>query len=504
MNFSILDALIVIVYLIGIALVGIFTGGKQKSARDYFLSESHIPWWAVCFAIVATETSALTFISIPGIAYISNFNFLQLTLGYFIGRIIVAVLFIPAYFRGELSTAYAFLEYRFGAAMRKTTSIVFLGTRTFADGVRLYTTAIPLALLLKGFGAFPSIPDSTFYIISIVLMAAVTMTYVFIGGVRAVIWTDVIQMFIYFLGAVLSCIILLDLIPGGWQKVSSIAGAQNKMEILHFGFSNGIKDFFTQPYTFIASALGGIFLSMASHGTDQIIVQRILATNNVRNGKRAMVMSGAIVMLQFIIFLFVGTLLYVYYSGAPISSNEVFPKFIIEKIPSGISGLIIAGLLAAAMSTLSGSISALSSATMMDILVPLSKKKWDENKALNWSRYVSIVWCVILIFVAMLFIQTPKSVVELALSIASYTYGGLLGVFLLGTLTRRVNQHSALIGFFFGITSMTIIILTTSLAWTWYTLVGSSLTFSAALIAHRLIEHRLIEHRLTPHQARKI
>ncbi len=488
MNFSTLDVIIVVAYLVGVALFGIFTGGRQKSARDYFVSESSVPWWAVCFAIVATETSALTFISIPGIAYATNFNFLQITFGYFIGRVIVATLFIPAFFEGELSTAYAFLEKKFGSAMRKTTSIVFMGTRTFADGVRLYTTAIPLALLLKGFGALPNISETSFYIISISIIAVMTLIYVFIGGVRAVIWTDVVQMFIYLFGAVVSIIILLDLIPDGTTNIFSTSIKQGKMNILYSGFDLGFSEFFAKPYTLIASVVGGMFLSMASHGTDHIIVQRILTTNNVRKGQQAMILSGAIIIVQFLLFLFIGTLLFVYYGGAQISVNEVFPKFIIEKIPSGFSGIIIAGLLAAAMSTLSGSISALSSSTVMDIILPLTKNKWNENQKLKRSRIISVIWCVVLVFIAMIFVNTSKTVVELALSIASYTYGGLLGVFLLGVMKKRVSQRSALIGFSVGIITMTFIILQTSIAWTWYTFIGSGITIISSIVIHSFMK----------------
>ena len=487
MNFSYLDVAIIIAYLVGIAVFGIFTGGKQRSARDYFLSDSSIPWWAVCFAIVATETSALTFISVPGIAYLTNLNFLQLALGYLIGRVIVAQLFIPAYFKGELPTAYAFLETKFGSSVRKTISITFMGTRVAADGVRLYTTAIPLALLLKGFGALPAFSPEVFYMISIVVMAIITLIYVFLGGVRAVIWTDVIQMFIYIIGALLSGYVLLDILPLHFDEVTSILTSQNKITFINFGFENGWMQFFSKPYTLIASIIGGMFLSMASHGTDQIIVQRILTTRSVGDAKKAMIGSGIIVFLQFALFLFVGSLLFLYYGGDAYSANEVFPKFIVEKIPSGISGLIIAGLLAAAMSTLSGSISALSSTTMMDIILPLSARKWDDAGMLRTSRWISILWCALLIIVAMFFIRTPKAVVEIALSIASFTYGGMLGVFLLALLKKKILPSAALIGFFSSLIAMTIIILTTSIAWTWYTVIGATLAVGVGYIAQQFL-----------------
>ncbi len=485
MHFTLLDGLIVVLYLFGIALFGILTAGRQRSARDYFLSETSVPWWAVCFAIVATETSAITFISIPGIAYVANLQFWQLTIGYLLGRILVAALFIPAYFRGELSTAYAFLEKRFGARMRRSASVVFMGTRTFADGVRLYTTAIPLALLLRGSGALP-VSEEHFYILSILVMAAVTLFYVFLGGVRAVIWTDVIQMFIYIAGAAAALVLLLGMIPMPVGEMIAKAGAAGKLQLLSSGFEEGIGSFFTKPYSFPAGVIGGMFLSMASHGTDQIIVQRILASGEPRKGKRAMIASGVIVMLQFLLFLAVGILLWIYYGGAPISSNEVFPLFIINHIPSGLCGLIIAGLLAAAMSTLSGSISALSSTTMMDLVVPISRRSWSEEETLRWSRRVSLAWGAALTVAALFFIRTPKSVIELALGAASYTYGGLLGVFLLGVLFRRVGERAAIAGFATGILGMTAVILFTPIAWTWYTIIGAGLCIGGALAAEAL------------------
>lgn len=487
MNFSYLDVIIIFLYIIGVAAFGIIKGGRQKSARDYFLSEKAIPWWAVCFAVVATETSALTFISVPGIAYVSNLNFLQIAAGYIIGRIIVSYLLLPKYFEGELLTAYAYLEKRFGAKTKNFASSVFMITRVFADGVRLYATAIPLAIILKGYNLFTNVPDWQVYSISIIIMAVVTLVYTYTGGVRAVIWTDVIQMFIYIGGGILALIVLINIIPLNFSESVSQLSAKGKLNFINFSFEN----FFSKPYTFIASLLGGIFLSMASHGTDQLIVQRLLTTESLKQSQKALITSGFIVFLQFAMFLFAGSLLYVFFGGAEMKSDEVFPKFIIHNMPTGISGIIIAGLLAAAMSTLSGSISALSSTLVGDIYKPyFGKEKTADGSArretqlLHVSKITAFLWTVILVLSAFIFMNSNQAVVELGLTIASFTYGGLLGTFLLGIFFRNVRQLDAIIGFTAGLLGMIFIIYFTKIAWTWYIIIGAGFTFLAAGISN--------------------
>ena len=481
MNFSYLDIIIIVVYLLGVAAFGILKGGKQKTAKDYFLSEKAIPWWAVCFAVVATETSALTFISIPGMAYIGNLNFLQLAIGYIIGRIIVSYFFLPKYFEGELLTAYSYLERRFGAKTKNFASSVFMVTRVFADGVRLYATAIPIAIIFKGYNLFVDTPDWQIYYIAIILMAIITLVYTYLGGVRAVIWTDVIQMFIYIGGGVLALIVLNSFSTFSFSDSITKLTSSGKLEFLNFYWG---ADFFSKPYTFIASVLGGIFLSMASHGTDQLIVQRLLTTESLQKARRALITSGFIVFVQFALFLFIGSMLYIFFNGEVMKSDEVFPKFIIHYMPSGISGFIIAGLLAAAMSTLSGSISALSSTLVGDIYKPYWGKDKSDSQLLGVSRVVALLWAGVLVLSAFVFMNSDKAVVVLGLSIASFTYGGLLGTFLLGIFFKKMKQTDAIIGFAAGILGMVFIIYFTSIAWTWYTLIGVIFTIITALISN--------------------
>ena len=475
MGFSSIDFVIIIIYLVGVAAFGIVSGGKQKSTHDYFLGSRKIPWWAVCFAIVATETSTLTFISIPGVAYLTNFNFLQLTIGYILGRIVIALLFLPAYFKGNLETAYTFLSNRFGNKTRSAASIVFMITRLFADGVRLYATAIPIKLI-----------TGVDYQTAIIITAVATLIYTYIGGVRAVVWMDVVQMFIYLGGAVMAVWVLLSQLPDGLSSVLTIPNVSEKMRVINFGFNLDFKTFFSTPYTLIGSVLGGMFLSMASHGTDHLIVQRLLTTDSVRSGRKAIVTSGVIVMFQFALFLFIGLLLYAYYGGAKMDANEVFPLYIINNMPHGVSGLIIAGLLAAAMSTLAGSMNSLASAVMFDFYKPYSKKVNSAEHDLKISRLLTAGWCLLLILSAFIFMNTSKTVVELALSIASFTYGGLLGTFLLGALFKKTRQADALVAFASGIIVMVGVIYFTKIAWTWYTVIGSVITVLVGVMVSKM------------------
>jgi SSS family transporter len=458
---NIADYLIIIFYLVGVAAFGILRGGKQKSIKDYFFGSKTVPWWAVCFSIVAAETSALTFISIPGLAFLTNLNFLQITFGFLLGRILVAVFFLPAYAKGELKTAYTFLENRFGSKTRTFASIVFLLTRTAADGVRLFATAIPLKLMLD-----------IDYPIAILIIALVSLVYTYTGGLKGIIWVDVIQMFVYLGGATIAAVYLLNILPDGWTTVLLSASAENKFDIFNLGFSDGISGFFKQPYTLFGGLIGGMFLSMASHGTDQLIVQRLLAAPDLKSSRKAVIGSGIIVIIQFAVFLILGVMLYAHFGKLDIRSDEIFPLFIIEVLPSGLTGLIIAGLFAAALSTLAGSMSSLSSSTMIDIYIPFFGKNVDEAKQLKISRIFTIIWAGLLVCSAILFMESSRAVVELALSIASFTYGGLLGTFLLGLFVKNAKQEDALWGFTTGIIVMISVISLKLVAWTWFTFIG--------------------------------
>lgn len=464
MHVSALDYVIIVFYLIGITAFGKIIGGKQKTVKDYFIGSKEVSWWVISFSIVAAETSTLTFISIPGLAYLTNLNFLQLTFGYLIGRIIVAQFFLPAYYKGELSTAYSYLQKRFGNKTRSLASVTFLFTRTAADGVRLFATAIPLYLMLD---ISP--------MIAIIIIACVALLYTFTGGLKGVIWVDAIQMFIYLGGAILAGIFLLINIPGDIGVIVSSSEISSKLSIFNLGFDTGFAGFFSQPYTLLSGLIGGAFLSMSSHGTDQLIVQRLLAAKNLVESKKALITTGVIIIFQFALFLAVGVLLYAYYGSLNVKSDEIFSKFIIEVLPSGVKGIIIAGLFAAALSTLAGSITSLSSSVMMDLYIPF-KKSIDEKKNLLYSKLLTIFWAVMLIFSAFVFMESSKAVVEIALSIASFTYGGLLGTFLLGLSNKKIQQNHAIAGFISAIVIMSFIIFFKVVAWTWFILIGVCVT----------------------------
>ncbi|MFO7620336.1 MAG: sodium:solute symporter [Bacteroidales bacterium] len=481
MNFTYLDAIIVVAYLAGITWFGIRLAGKQTTTQDYFLGGRKIPWWVVCFSIVATETSTLTFISIPGLAYLTNLNFLQITFGYFLGRVVVAYVILPSYFKGELGTAYSFLTKRFGTPMKNMASGVFMMTRLAADGVRLFATAIPLALILKGTFIGQNFSNQWIYVVSIITIALITYSYTFLGGLKSVVWMEMVQLLIYITGAIAAIIIVSGELSGGLSGGIASASEAGKYEVFNISFEGGLKGFFSRPYTLIASVLGGAFLSMASHGIDQLIVQRLLATGSRKASQKALITTGGIIIFQFALFLFLGSLLFVFYGGADIKSDEVFPKFIIEEMPTGLSGFIIAALFAAAMSTLSSSITALGSTTMYDFIIPYYRKLNLSNEVMI-SRIITGVWCILLVGSAIMFMRSPQAVVELALSIASFTYGGLLGTFLLGVLFRRPQLRHAIPAFLTGIALMVYIILFTSIAWTWFTLIGTAATICTGLL----------------------
>ena len=484
MGFALLDYGIVILYLIGVTAAGSYIARKQKSSRDYFLGGKEMSWWSVGFSIVASETSTLTFISIPGLAYKSDMHFLQLTFGYFIGRLLVSIIFIPAYYRGDLETAYDFLGRRFGVSLRKFASSVFIITRVLASGVRLFATAIPVHII-----------TGLDYVTSILIIGSFTLIYTYLGGLKAVVAMDVVQLIIYLSGAAASVVLILTYLPNGWADVirHSTANGLNKFEIINPSWGHGLLDFLSSPYTLVGGLLGGTFLTMASHGTDQLLVQRLLGCRTKRDSQRALMLDASFIVVQFAFFLLLGLCLFAYYGGVPFeqlglrSSDEIFPKFIAESLPSGLAGLLIAGVLASAMGTLSSSISSLASSTYLDIFKMTSRGKTIVVKnELAWSRAFTLLWSVILIGGATLFADTRNPVVELGLKIASFTYGGLLGTFFLGLLFKHTIQVDAYIGLIAGLLAMTAVLQFTRIDFTWHTFIGSLVTICVGYLSTRI------------------
>ncbi len=484
MGFAAIDYAIVIVYLIGVTVAGIIISGRQRSSRDYFLGGKEMAWWSVGFSIVASETSTLTFISIPGLAFKGNMFFLQLAVGYFVGRLLVSFIFIPAYYAGDLETAYDFLGKRFGTWLRKFTSSVFIVTRVLASGVRLFATAIPVHLI-----------TGLDYPTSILIIGLFTLLYTYLGGLKAVVAMDVVQLFIYLGGAVASMLLILHHLPGGWSDVVRFATAngQNKFAMVNLDWGAGVWEFLSAPYTLLGGLLGGTFLTMASHGTDQLLVQRLLGCRSKAESQRALILDASFIVIQFAFFLVLGLCLYAFYNGVTFqqlglnTSDEVFPKFIIENLPTGIAGLVVAGVLASAMGTLSSSISSLASSTFLDLLKNTARgRNLDPHKEIVWSRLFTLLWGIVLIGGAMLFTDTRNPVVELGLKIASFTYGGLLGTFFLGLLFPRTDQRDATIGFMCGLLAMTLVLTMTTIDFTWHTLIGCAVTIGVGNLSHAI------------------
>src|SRR5579862_9228593 len=471
MGLNKLDFLIIGLYLTGITLFGLRFRKRQRTLRDYFLADRNIPWWAIALSIVAAETSTLTIISIPGLAYDTNLTFLQVVLGYLVGRVVISFVLLPHYFRGDLFTAYELIERRFGRELRSLTAGLFLVTRAAAEGVRVYAVSIVVAIAL-----------GTGEIASIAIITVLTLIYTFEGGLAAVIWTDVVQTVIYVGGTLVGLFTILHLVPGGWAAIHSAADAAGKLRVFDF-----TPDFW-KPYTFWAGLVGGAFLTTASHGTDQLIVQRLLAARNQRQSVTALLSSGIAILFQFALFLLVGVMLFVYY-GSPSSSfggaDRIFPTFIVTRIPHGISGLLIAAILAAAMSNLSAALNSLASTSVIDFYLR-RKPDTEEHRRLRLSRIATVCWALVLFGLAVLSLHKVGRVVEVGLQIASVAYGALLGVFLLGILTRRANQRGAMLGMACGFAMNLYLWRWTPIPWTWWVLIGATVTFVIGYAASSL------------------
>jgi SSS family transporter len=471
MGLNRLDFAIIAVYLAGITLFGLRFRKRQRSLRDYFLADRSIPWWAIALSIVAAETSTLTIISTPGLAYDTNLTFLQVVLGYLVGRVIISFVLLPHYFRGELYTAYELIERRFGRRLRSLTAGLFLLTRAAAEGVRIYAVSIVVGIAL-----------GTGEVTSIAIITALTLIYTFEGGLAAVIWTDVVQTIIYVGGTIVGVFTILHLVPGGWDAIQSTAQSAGKLHIFDF-----TPDFW-RPYTFWAGVIGGTFLTTASHGTDQLIVQRLLAARNQKQSVTALLSSGVAILVQFGLFLLVGVMLFVYYhvpSATFGKADRIFPTFIVSQMPHGISGLLIAAILAAAMSNLSAALNSLSSTSMLDFYLRRNPQV-DEARKLRLSRVSTMIWAVVLFGLAILSLHKVSRVIEVGLSIASVAYGALLGVFLLGVLTRKTNQQGAIVGMLCGFIVELYIWQHTPVPWTWYVAIGTLVTFSVGYLTSLL------------------
>ncbi|MCC7243241.1 MAG: sodium:solute symporter [Acidobacteria bacterium] len=471
MSLSALDYAVIGVYLAAITAFGSWFARFQHTTRDYFLTDRSVPWWAICFTIVATETSTLTFIGIPATAYSGNMTFLQLAAGYVIGRIIVSAIFIPAYFRGELFTSYELLQQRFGPRVKTLSAVIFLITRSLADGIRLFTTALVIAVVTH-------LPVG---LVAVVIGTAM-IVYTMRGGVSAVIWTDVVQMFVYIAGAGIIAWSLLGAIDGGWATVVRVGREAGRFTVLDPSFD------VTRVYTLWAGVLGGIALTLSTHGTDQFLVQRLLSARSAREASRGLVLSGFIVFGQFILFLLIGVMLYAYYLQTPLPqalarTDEVLPVFVVNTLPSGVAGFIVAAIVAAALSP---SLNAMAASTINDFYLPFVNPQADEARRMRLSKQATVAWGIVQLLVALAAQFMARSVLEAGLSVLSLGSGAVLGAFLLGTLAPAVQERDAFAGMIAGLVVMAAVWGATPVAWTWYVLIGAATTFTVAWITARV------------------
>ncbi len=475
-----LDLAIVIVYLLGITTLGMrFRRGQQRAAsgdsaaagREYFLGGRTAPWWALAFSIVATETSTLTIIGTPAISYGGNLTFIQLVFGYLIGRVLIVLFLLPGYFRGEFFTAYALIEKRFGEKMRAVAASTFLITRAIAEGVRVSAIALVVSVVL-----------GTSEHLAVVIVIALTVLYTFEGGMKAVIWTDVAQLLVYMTGSAITLALLLHRIPGGLSEVTQIAAAAgHKLQFLDFSWNLATK------YTFWSGLIGGAFLTMASHGTDQTIVQRLLAAKSELDSSRALLTSGVIVLVQFIVFLLIGVLLYVFAQHSPLlaagdRTDRILPLFLVREMPVGLAGLLLASIVAVAMSNASGSLNSLAASSVLDF-AKLRGRGADARQFLRLSRGMTLAWGLVLMGFGLV---KWGPLLEAGLTVASLPFGSLLGLFLLGTFDRVANARGALVGMFAGLAAVLGVFQFTKVAFTWYVLIGASVTFLVGSLTSRL------------------
>jgi len=462
-----LDYAVVVIYLLAVTAFGSYFAKFQKNTKSYFLTDQSVPWWAICFTVVATETSTLTFIGVPASAYAGNWTFLQLAAGYVIGRMIVSTLFLPRYFRGAMVTSYQLLQQRFGSSVNSISAGLFLVTRSLADGIRLYVTALAISIVT-------GVPVN----VAVLVLGIAMIIYTVRGGSAAVIWTDVVQMFIYIAGALIVFFALLWQIPGGFSEVVRLGNAAGKFTVIDLSFDP------KTTYTLWAGVIGGIALTLATHGTDQFLVQRLLSADSPKGAARGLVLSGFIVFAQFVLFLMIGAMLFAYHQHFPLATalprnDAILPRFIVDHLPHGLIGFIIAAIVAAALSP---SINAMASTTVNDFYVKYWKRDATDASLLRLSKQLTVFWGIVQLVVALGAQYLDRSLLDSGLSVLSLTSGPVLGAFLIGVLTTRVQSGAMLIGMFVGTVTVGWIWWTSAAGFTWFALVGATVTAAVALI----------------------
>lgn len=484
-----LDLLIIALYLLGVVAVGAWFSRRQKTTKQYFTGGGQVPWWAVSASIVATETSTVTFISVPGAAYArgGNFAFLQLAIGYIVGRFVVSALFIPMYFRGELLTVYQLLTSRFGAGVKGLIAGMFVVMRTIGDGIRLLLTAGVLAFVGRAFA--PSADPDLLIAASVAGMGLIMILFTLWGGMEAVIWIEVAQLFIYIFGALAAAWVLASGVPGGLSGAIDTAREYHKLGMFNFNF---VLDG-SSGHTLWAGLIGGCFLTMSTHGTDQYLVQRYLCVNRPGKAAAALLVSGFVVFVQFALFLGIGLLLFSWYRpfdtagyaelaatrpAFPFSRNDaVFTDFITRHLPAGIGGLVVAAILAAALSS---SLNSIAATAVNDLIAPLRGRR-DEAFELQLSRRLTVAAGLLQIGAALAMMHTKTSALDSVLTVAGLLNGPVLGIFLLGTFVRKAGRVAAFAGLFAG-SAAAISLFFTNLYFPWFTAAGALVTLATGFV----------------------
>ena len=463
-----LDYAVVAVYLLAVVAFGSYFAKFQKNTKSYFLTDQSVPWWAICFTVVATETSTLTFIGVPASAYAGNWTFLQLAAGYVIGRMIVSSLFLPRYFRGAMVTSYQLLQQRFGSSVNSIAAGLFLITRSLADGIRLYVTALAISIVT-------GVPVN----IAVLVLGIAMIIYTVRGGSAAVIWTDVVQMFIYIAGAAVIAVALLNRIDGGWAEVVRVGRETGRFAVFDFSLD------LTRVYTIWSGVLGGIALTLATHGTDQYLVQRLLSARSAREASRGLILSGFIVFAQFVLFLLIGVMLYTFYLQAPLPqplarTDQILPIFVVNELTHGLAGFIVAAIVAAALSP---SLNAMAATTVSDFYLPYINPSADQATQMRISKQATVAWGIVQLAVALGGQFMERSVLDAGLAVLGFASGAVLGAFLLGTLAPSVTERDAFRGMVAGLLVMTAVWWDGKVAFTWYVLIGSVTTCVEALVS---------------------
>ncbi len=498
--FNAADWVVIVAYLVGIIWLGVWFGKDQHNTRDYFLGSKNIPWWGVGLSIVATETSALTFIGVPAMAYGPDaLTFIQIVIGYVIARIILAIVMVPHYFKGEIYSPYQLFSQAFGPAARRTAAGFFLLAGTLAAGVRVYVTCIPLQLMLG------MAENQIIWVIF--LFVVLSLAYTYVGGVKAVIWTDAVQFILFLAGGIFTLLYIPTLLEGGWSAALSKAAEAGRLHWFNGEFT------LHKPFNIWMGLIGATFLVMSSHGADQLIVQRVLTCQNVSDGRKSLVLSAVIILPLFLIFLLTGTMLWLFYQSHPmaiplpearpgISKNDyIFPIFMLTEVPNVLKGFLIVAILSAAMSSVSSALSALASVSTMDLVKPLAQTERSEQFYLRFSKYSTIGWAVLLIAVAFM-AQHVESVLNAAFSLSGLTAGAMLGGLILSLWWKRGRALPVVMGMLVSLAAMLFISRVTwtetaggvaieqKIHWPWFTLIGTTVTIVVAAVVRVIFPSR--------------